>query len=359
MSFFHLLTCLVMAFCTTNALTQNEGTNARQESKTNLTRIVQTASLTPTIVHKFPQGTWVENLAIRQSDGNVVVTILSSPDVYLVSSASAFEPVLLAHFPGNLGCAGIVEVGLNIFYAVVGNYSVSTTEATPGSWSIWKVDLTEHHVDHAHQGHIVTTQVAVLPAAGFLNGMTVLDPHSGTVLVADSLYSAVWSVNVWSGHVAIAINDTTMSTAPELAGGFALGINGLHYPGDGYLYYDNTDRATFNRIRYDALAGVVTGPVETLVANSFSNVIFDDFTIDFAGNTWLATDSGEVVLLRDVKHGGHPDIEIVASSTTGNFTGLTSAKLAASKTGRRKDSLYATTSGGLLVKYEVAQLGVC
>lgn len=55
--------------------------------------------------------------------------------------------------------------------------------------------------------------------------MATLDVVRGTVLVADSLYGLVWSVNIRTGKTAVAINDTSMATIPISDGSYDLGIN--------------------------------------------------------------------------------------------------------------------------------------
>lgn len=57
------------------------------------------------------------------------------------------------------------------------------------------------------------------------------------------------------------------------------GINGLHVNGQ-ELYYDNTDKATFNKILIDLSTGHATGPAVTLVQSTTAEIFPDDFTID-------------------------------------------------------------------------------
>ncbi|RMZ85808.1 hypothetical protein DV737_g504, partial [Chaetothyriales sp. CBS 132003] len=317
---------------------------ATLDARQALTPITLSKPLAPTVIREFPKGTWLENFVIRQQDGNAVATLLTAPEVYLISTTDVFEPILLADFAGNLGVVGIAELGHNIFYVAVGNWSVHTLVATPGSWSVWEIDLTgfEHH---RHYKDAVTRKVADLPGAGALNGMTVLNPIAGTVLVADSLYSAVWRVNVNTGEVIAVLNDTTMAAQPQLAP-LALGINAINIR-DGYLYYDNTDTGNFHRIPIDVLTGEAIGQAETLVDNAYPAVIFDDFTLDFAGNAFVVSGRGEVALLRDVVSGAHPTIDIVAGNTSDTrITGHTAAKFGLSRADLKRGSLYATTSGG-------------
>lgn len=336
----------------------------------------------PTVVTNFPNGTWIENLVVRSADGNFVATVLSAPEVYLLSSDNSFDPVLLAKFPGYLGALGVVELGHDLFYAVVGNYSVTTATPTPGSFSIWELNLTsyndctkEQHWSTWKSGHVsrncpqVTTKlVAEVPEAGLLNGMTVLNPNNGTVLVADSLYGTVWSVNVWTGDAFIAVNDTSMVPEADLSGGLALGVNGISVA-SGYLYYDNSNTVNFYRIPINATSGTATGPAELLVDNEFSNIFPDDFTLDFAGNAWLACEYGHIAFFEGVGSGNSPEsIVAVAANATGPH-GLTAAKFGTTEEDLIRGSLYVTTNGnpflygtdnppqGQLVRYDTAVLG--
>jgi len=354
---------------TVKAVPLHSEVKVRDVSEGPLSPVTHSSSLPPTIIYETSKGTWLENFVIRQQDGNAVVTVLTSPDVYLFSTTNEFEPVRLAHFDGNLGCLGIVEMGHDVFYVGVGNWSASTGEATPGTWSIWEMDLNGFD-SHSHQ-EVSVTQVAALPDTGFLNGMTVLNPNRGTILVADSLYSSVWSVNVRTGNVDVAINDTTMSILQD-ATGLQLGINAISNI-DGYLYYDNTNRATFCRIPIDRLTGQPLGPAEILVKSNIDTIFPDDFVIDFAGNAWMTSDKlSEVSLLRNVGSGEHPVIEIVAGDRSdASIAGFTAAHFGTSKMDLERGALYVTTnggpvnyffsnwtSGGMLLRYDTAQMGL-
>lgn len=324
-----------------------------------LSPIIRTASIAPTIIHEFPKGTWVENLVIRESSGDAIVTLLSEPEVWLISTNNSFEPTLLASFPGNLGCLGIVELGLDVFYVAVGNWSAKTATATPGTWSIWELDLSQHEFQKK--------LIAKLPGAGFLNGITTLNPFAGTILVADSIFSAVWSINTRSGMVD-AINVTAMAPEPSLAP-LRLGVNGIRVVGD-YLYFDNSDTAAFYRIPIDPVTGLVKGIAETIVDNIFENVIVDDFTIDFAGNAWVVSGRGEVLFLGNATSGTTKNIQIIAGSKVDtSITGHTAAKFGTRRDDLERGSLYATTSGGavnyffgnwtaggMVLRYDTAQL---
>ena len=334
--------------------------------------------LQPQIISTFPNGTWVENLVPRSEDGNFVATLLSAPEVYLLSSTNAFAPLLLAQFPANTGVLGVVELGHDIFYAIVGNFSVKTFTSTLGSYGVFKIDLNGHEAGSRKAGHgklskqtakgVKVTKVADLPNAGLPNGLTVLNPNTGILLVADSAKGLVWSVNVFTGKTAIAVNDPSMAPNATLSGGLPLGINGLSFS-NGYLYYDNSNTVTFYRIAVNATTGHATGPAQPLADQEFANIFPDDFTLDFAGGLWFACEYGHIAYLAGVGSGKfQPSIVAVAGNSTGPV-GLTSAKFGTSAEDLKRGSLYVATNGGpftyggphpaqgQLVRYDTALLG--
>lgn len=369
---------LLTSLATASALPYANTLESRQDS--NLTSITFTDPLLePNIITTFPNGTWIENLVARSADGNFVATVLSAPEVYLLSSTNEFEPVLLAEFPGYLGVLGVVELGHDFFYVVVGNFSIKTATPTPGSWSIFEIDLNSYSTDNHAAGHwnnwkekranngIKTKKIADLPDAGLLNGLTVLNPNAGIVLVADSVNGVVWSVNVLTGDTAIAVDDASLAPDASLSGGLALGVNGISVS-NGYLYYDNTNQVTFNRIPINATTGKATGPAELLIDQEFANIFPDDFTLDFAGGAWLACEYGHIAYFEGVGSGKQPGIKAVAGNATGPV-GLTAAKFGTTQEDLKRGSLYVTTNGGpftygsenpaqgLLVRYDTALLG--
>ncbi|KPI41841.1 uncharacterized protein AB675_5460 [Cyphellophora attinorum] len=333
--------------------------------------------LEPNIIATFDNGIWIENLAARSTDGNFVGTVLSKPQVYLISYDSKFDPVIVAEFPEYTACLGIVELGLDVFYAVIGNFSTKTFTSTQGSYSIWEINLNGLELEHDSEGHwsdwkrgtqAQLKKVADLPDAGLANGLTVLNPTLGILLVADSINGIVWSVNVRTGDVASAIKDATMAPQPDLSGGLPLGINGL-VASNGYLYYDNTNTVTFYRSPINSTTGAATGPAELLIDQEFANIFPDDFTLDFAGNAWLACEYGHVAFFDSVTNGEKHNITAVAGNSTGLPHGLTSAKFGITSLDLERGSLYVSTNGdpfsygsdepakGQLVRYDTAVLG--
>lgn len=301
-------------------------------------------SLTPYIITEFPRGTWLENLVIRQSDGNALVTVITAPELYLMSTDDSFNPVLVASFSGYASCLGIVELGHNVFYVIAGNWNPYTLRSTPGTYALWRVDMRGVKPERAK-----ISKIADFPQAGFLNGLTVLNPVRGILLLADSLYSAVWSVDINTGNTQVVINDTTMAPVPGSPA--PLGINSLHVLGN-YLYFDNTDRTSFHRIPIDLGSGRATGPVTTLLRSDSSTVTPDDFVIDFRNNVWLTADLlGELDFLPGAATPGatSTQAELVAGSKYDQkVAGWTAAQFGTKVEDVAKGSLYVTTNGGPL-----------
>lgn len=306
-----------------------------------------TSLIQPQVIHEFPLGTWLENLALRTSyPPGVLVNMLSSPDMYLVPTNPPSAPVHIAHIPYNLGLTGIAEMGHDVFYAIAGNFSADTFHVQVGSFSIWQVDL--RGLPGLPRNLTSKTRKVVDIPEGLLNGLTVLNPVEGILLAADSELGVVWSINVHTGETAVAINDTAL--APVQSSPLPLGCNGLHIV-DQNLYFTNTNKASSSRVPLDMTTGRATGPVETLVQTP--NISPDDFTLDFQGNVWLASDAyNELVLLANVtatpaSASASSNIQIVAGSPNATrVLGLSAAAFGNSALDLQRGSLYVTTNGG-------------
>ncbi|KIX97893.1 uncharacterized protein Z520_06671 [Fonsecaea multimorphosa CBS 102226] len=304
------------------------------------------ALIQPQVIHEFPLGTWLENLAPRTSyPSGVLVNMLSSPDMYLIPTNPPATPIHIAHIPNHLGLMGIAEMGHDVFYAIAGNFSVDTFHVELGSFSIWEIDLRGLP---GIPGNLTakTTEIASVPT-GLLNGLTVLNPVEGILLAADSGNGVVWSINVRTGHVAVAVNDTSM--APILSSTAPLGINGLHVV-DQNLYYTNTNKASLFRVPLNMTTGEAIGVVETLVQSA--QIAPDDFTVDFSGNVWLASDPyNQLVLLPNVTANavsGSSTIQIIAGSPQAKkYMGPSATAFGTGALDLQRGSLYVTTNGGM------------
>lgn len=305
-----------------------------------------TALIQPQVIHEFPLGTWLENLALRTSyPSGVLVNMLSSPDMYLIPTDPPSPPIHIAHIPNHLGLMGITEVGHDVFYTIAGNFSVDTFHVQRGSFSIWEVDLRGLP---GLPGNLTakTRKVANVPT-GFLNGLTALNAVEGILLAADSELGVVWSINVRTGETGVAINDTSMS--PVQSSTVPLGINGLHIV-DQNLYFTNTNKASLSRVPLDMTNGEAIGPVTTLVESL--EIYPDDFTVDFRGNVWLASDAyNELVLLANATTTSgsvSSNVQVVSGSPSAKkFMGLSATTFGNSALDLQRGSLYVTINGGM------------
>src|SRR5437762_692546 len=91
-------------------------------------------------LHQFPKPSWVENLCVR-SNGQLLLTVLTSPDLYLLDPSEPSQPILIHSFEGYLGLMGISEVENDVFYIAAGNFNLSTFDPGAGSYAVWEVDL--------------------------------------------------------------------------------------------------------------------------------------------------------------------------------------------------------------------------
>lgn len=178
------------------------------------------------IIHQFPIGTWVENLAVR-SNGQILATILSAPQLYQVDPDGKGDPILIHTFPNAPGISGIAELGQDVFYIATSSLNVTTFTFSPGSSSVYKVDM--------QAAPAQVSKVADFPLALFLNGITVLDQRN--ILIAEAIGGVVYRLNVVTGKAIIVIDDLLMKTTLVP---FTPGVNGLNIR-NGNLFFTNSN----------------------------------------------------------------------------------------------------------------------
>ena len=286
-------------------------------------------------IHQFPNETWVENLTVRQN-GQILVTVLSAPELYQVDPFRTNTPAALIHqFPGATGLLGIVELQQDVFYVIAGNWSIATLTSTNGSYSVWKVDMRSSKVvDGSIHPPAVVSKVTDIPEGMFLNGMAVLNKSKGLVVIGDSGAGVVFTLNVGTGRYSKTIDDPTMKPNASLQ----LGINGMKIRG-GYLYYTSSAQEIFCRILINSADGTAGGPAKVIA----KNVLGDDFSLDPAGNAWIGQDPNNTVV-KITPEGG---VTFVAGSLNSTVVaGATST--AFGRTPLDRSVLYVTTTGGIL-----------
>ena len=279
------------------------------------------------VVHEFPHGTWVENLAVR-SNGKVLVDILTSPDIYQIDPRSKKDPILVHHFSDHLGLLGITETVQDVFYLIAGNYSAALKINPVGAYDVYEVDIRKGAKKAA------VTKVANFPQAQLLNGATTVDANNGLILIADSGAGLIYKLNVKTGQISVVLDDPTMKPTAAVP----YGINGVHVR-DGALYFTNGAQGIFAKFPISA-DGAATGPVTIISGQGFS----DDFCFDAKGDAFFAQNSDNNLGFLGPEGGnltvltGAPltDKTLMAGPTACQFSRLY----------KNKKTLYITTSGG-------------
>ncbi|KAL9615817.1 MAG: hypothetical protein Q9160_009239 [Pyrenula sp. 1 TL-2023] len=224
-----------------------------------------------TNVWTFPNGTWVENLAVR-SNGQILATLLTSPQVYQIDPNNKTPTALVHTFHSFRGALGIIEQEPDIFYVVVGNGSFQIFPDTAGSFTIFRLDVS-HFIPG--QTPATVTKVANIPTSSYLNGVTVLGSSNGTLLIADSGAGAVYSLDTSTGATAKVSADPLFSPTNDPP----TGINGIKVR-QSTLYFTNAQQQVFGSVPVSP-NGTFTGPVKII---STGLVGIDDFQFDPSGN---------------------------------------------------------------------------
>ncbi|GME63578.1 Six-bladed beta-propeller TolB-like protein [Neofusicoccum parvum] len=278
-------------------------------------------------LHQWPLGVWAENIAVR-ANGHLLVTFVTpSASVHQLDPSNppnTTDPAatLLHAFPNATQATGITELG-----------------STPDVFAV-VADSTIHTLDLRASPPRVR-RIATIAAAGLLNGAAAL-PGTPLLLVADSQLGAIWRVDARTGAHALLLRDPAM--APSAADPHLpfLGINGIRYGADGFVYFNNSPRRWWCRVPVDPTTGDVRGPVQTLA----EGVLADDFAVRWE------VEEGEVVgylaglndnvVTRVTLDGakevvaGNLNSTVVAGATAGAW----------GRTGETSTTLFVTTGGG-------------
>ncbi|KIW74122.1 hypothetical protein Z517_12532 [Fonsecaea pedrosoi CBS 271.37] len=123
------------------------------------------ASYTLEAVHQFLNFIWLENLSIP-STGEIVATDISNGVIYLVYPAENPTPAsAIAQLPPGTCLTGIAELRPDVFYVQSVDGFVYNFTFTPGSATLWEVDLRD-----SARGAVVT-KVLSMPENKVPNGL--------------------------------------------------------------------------------------------------------------------------------------------------------------------------------------------
>ncbi|XXG95718.1 hypothetical protein Hte_001988 [Hypoxylon texense] len=239
-------------------------------------------------VYSFPTE-FVENLHTLR-DGSLLLTTMESPTGHLYTlDPKAPEPQakLVTSFDSNVtALTGIAQLPPydDDLYAVSGGLHTSFAFER-GSMSVYIVSL--------KTGTVVDS--IPVPDTATMNGMAALPRHPHMLLTADSIDGRILSVDARTREVGVWLEDAALGPGAHNASSSGVppvGVNGIRVRGD-YLYFTNSSRGTFARIRIGP-GGKPVGKPEVLARSPDVRQIYDDFTFDDEGNAYLAVHSTAV-----------------------------------------------------------------
>ncbi|GME51444.1 Six-bladed beta-propeller TolB-like protein [Neofusicoccum parvum] len=319
---------LIPLFCFSLILLSACSASTHTSSRSNA--VPPTTRASSEVIYQFPNGTWLENIAVRPN-GNLLVTLVNVPEVWEVDP-SARTAHLLHRFATSRQATGIAEIRADVF-AIASDSSIHILDltATPATPTL-----------------LATIQDTTL------NGLTFApapanSSSAGTLLASDSSGGVIWRIDPDpdpadpSSHFGIALWDASMHPVPGARrSGALIGVNGVRYdPVTQYVHYVNLPRLLYCRVRVDPGGGAAAvGPHEVLARD----VMADDFALagDGSGVVYLAGLDRNVVVR--VGEGGGT-VEVVAGGLNSTeVAGATSA--AFGRTEGDRGVLYVTTGGG-------------
>ncbi len=221
-------------------------------------------------VAEFPEGFFLENLAVR-SDNSVLVTFLNNGQIWYVPAQQEeeqVEPVHLHTFEQN--AAGIVEIEPDVFVIMCSNFY------TTHEGFAYLLNLRGWQPGQPVEPELL----GQFPGkARGLNGCCLLAPS--VLLVADSFASLIWRVDlpaaggelvyrVWLEHESMGYYPGKME--PEQPG-----VNGVRFSsGSKHLYFSATAKKLLMRVEVDPISLSPCGKPELVVAGRMG----DDFCAD-------------------------------------------------------------------------------
>ncbi|CAG7565916.1 unnamed protein product [Fusarium equiseti] len=303
------------------------------------------ATLPAKTVGQNPNGTWLENIAVRPNGDLLVTQMHPSAIVYTLRDPLTCQHALeeIVSIPGIQNIYGIAQVPSHKNsvenYIVVGGNSSSLGNTITGTYRAWSIQL-----QSSRYGLKVRTKKIGDMSKGstFLNGVAPIPHRPDAVLVADSANGLVGRLDLVSGKF-----DTSAFVFPEMlplvGAKLPIGVNAIHIY-NGYLYFDNSYAASIYRIIITPEGFPVKEAKPELVADISDGVSFlDDFTFDTEGNIYAASLFDNCIVFVDTVSGTWKIVAGRVSEMT--VAGATSVIFGRGE--HDKDILYVTTSGAI------------
>lgn len=289
-------------------------------------------------VHRFPLGTWLENLAVRKN-GKILTTAVTSPELFQVDDRGELPPTVVHRFTGASSCLGITELGDDIFYIIAGNLTLSTLTPVVGSYAVYEVNLRNHNGTSTAP----VTRIAQFPGSQLLNGITVLSHKRKTLLVGDSIAGIVYRLDIQTGTITKVLDQPLTKRTNPQAG---TGVNGL-FVRDGYLFFVNTNQNLFAKVLINEDGTPKGGAVATIVNSDVQGP--DDFSLAPSGGNVAVIAQDSPNRLGVVKNGVYTEVAGNNAAQGSVLLGPTAVRFArVGRNGRNNKKVYISTNGGVL-----------
>ncbi|KAK2063123.1 hypothetical protein LY76DRAFT_468811, partial [Colletotrichum caudatum] len=295
------------------------------------------------LVHQFDNGFWAENIAVR-SNGKLLITMIAPyPQVYQLDPLLPNPvPDLITTFPNHLAALGIDEIEPDVFAVVANNFTTSAGGSTPGSNTIYRLDMRTYDAD----GKVNVSVLAQIPDAVFLNGLTTIKGgDGGKFITSDSFKGLIFEVDIKSGSSKVWLDDPILHFPAGAS--LEIGVNGVRYrPEDGFVYLSVLTRGTLARVRYSP-NGIRedNDKAKTIkvLATSKSKTPFDDLIVAPNGDIYATGGADNVLYL--VRAGSGRLTPCFGSSGSLALAGPTAVRFGRTKLDRH--IAYVTTNGGV------------
>ena len=242
-------------------------------------------------IYQFPNGTFVENSVMLPNGTLLVSQITMGPIITgFDTKRPQSVPKLAYRFPGREAVFGLAQPTPGLLAAVVGNITLGQPQ-TGRNWAIAVLALADGRP-------AVLRKTIPVPQGRNLNGMTALPTDPSRVLVADTTQGIVHRVNLCTGTAEAPLDDPLFKpTDPS----FRDGVNGVHAPGNGCLYFTNSNRNILGRIAITPHGALNGSAAETVYTSPPESSNFDDFAIARNNMAYICGNADNEIL--EVKDG--------------------------------------------------------
>jgi hypothetical protein len=286
------------------------------------------SNLTIKVVHEFPIGTWIENMALRPS-GSVLAIDFSAPNIYEVPIDGNSESRLVHTFTNASGVSGIAESFPDTFFVVTGNFSFSKFSPIPATYSVHRLDF-DNCTDQPNVRFVGAIPTLIQP-----NGILSV-PKTPYLLIADSIAGKVYRYNTETLDMAVYFDHPLLKPAGT---GIQGGVNGLKFS-RGYFYFSNSNQEIVARVRVFGREYTPVGGPEVVA----SQTLVDDFIVnDYNGDIYLAENGLSELGFVSGRGNGTP-LVLAGSPNSTTLAGPTAALWVKGEEGK---SLLVSSTGGL------------